>query len=50
MYPFKEGELRGLLHEAGFDTIRVYGDYEPLDQRVHKRPPEFFTYVCKKSD
>lgn len=41
LYPFKEGELEGLLHEAGFKVILTYGDYQE-----HFHTPEFFTYIC----
>lgn len=41
LYPFKDGELESLLHEAGFEAISTYGDY-----RRHFYNPEFFTHVC----
>ena len=43
IYPFKDGELKALLHEAGFRTISTYDDYQE-----HSPPytPEFFTHVC----
>ncbi|MEA3343087.1 MAG: class I SAM-dependent methyltransferase [archaeon] len=44
-YPFKWGEFKSLLEEAGFRDIAVYGDY-----RKDFKPdePEFITYVCTK--
>lgn len=41
LYPFKEGELEGLLNETGFGVILTYGDYEE-----HCHTSEFLTHVC----
>ncbi len=45
MYPFKRGELRGLLQEAGFGEIRTFGDYK---ESYRPEDVEFFTYVAQK--
>jgi SAM-dependent methyltransferase len=45
MYPFKKGELLGLLHEAGFNRIRTFGDYKA---EYDPGNVEFFTYVARK--
>lgn len=44
LYPFKEGELEGLLKEAGFNKIKVFGDYK---EGFSKEDPEFLTYCCR---
>jgi hypothetical protein len=41
-HPFKEGELAGLLREAGFKNIDIYSDYE----KGRNPKAEFFTYVA----
>ncbi len=46
MYPFKSGELIGLLREAGFSRIQVFGDYK--EEPFHTGDVEFFTYVARK--
>jgi SAM-dependent methyltransferase len=53
LYPFKAGELKELLIDAGFSEIKVYGNLAPEykeEGRFDPRDPEFLTYVCKKSD
>jgi SAM-dependent methyltransferase len=45
MYPFKRWELLGLLHEAGFSRISIFGDYNPF---YSVNDTEFFTYVARK--
>ncbi|MBI3037015.1 class I SAM-dependent methyltransferase [Candidatus Woesearchaeota archaeon] len=45
LYPFKRGELKGLLREAGFREISMFGDYRP---NFRPQDPEFLTYVCCK--
>jgi SAM-dependent methyltransferase len=44
MYPFKAGEMRGLLEEAGFGCVQMFGDYQK-DFCIENT--EFFTYVCE---
>ena len=44
-YPLKRGELYGLLAEAGFVDIEVFGDYK---KSVDPDNVEFFTYVARK--
>ncbi|MFH1073233.1 MAG: class I SAM-dependent methyltransferase [Nanoarchaeota archaeon] len=44
-YPFKRGEMQGLLEEAGFGEIKAYGDYK---ENFKQEEPEFITYVCRK--
>ncbi|OGD88535.1 hypothetical protein A3J17_00715 [Candidatus Curtissbacteria bacterium RIFCSPLOWO2_02_FULL_40_11] len=43
-YPFKKGELLGLLKEAGFSRIEKFSDYEPGDNP----DADFYQYVCVK--
>lgn len=45
MYPFKEGELEGLLRETGFKNIKRYGDYH---SEFKPENVSFFTYVARK--
>jgi len=45
LYPFKRGELRVLLEEAGFRDIEVFGDYK---RDFKPEDSEFITYVCRK--
>lgn len=44
MYPFKKGELRELLTDAGFERVDVFSDFEP----GLKGDADFFTYVATK--
>ena len=43
-YPFKRGELFGLLKEAGFSKIEQFSDYEEGDNP----DADFYQYVCGK--
>ncbi|MEK6867668.1 MAG: class I SAM-dependent methyltransferase, partial [Nanoarchaeota archaeon] len=43
MYPFKQGEVEGLLREAGFAPVSVFGDYK---KDFSTDEAEFLTYVC----
>lgn len=43
MYPFKAGELEGLLREADFKEIRSFGDYR---KDFKPEEPEFITHVA----
>ena len=43
-YPFKKGELLGLLQEAGFSSVVQYSDYQPGDNL----DADFYQYVCVK--
>jgi hypothetical protein len=45
MYPFKRGELRSLLEQAGFSDIKTFGDYK---EDFDPDNVEFFTYVARK--
>lgn len=45
LYPFKEGELKGLIEKAGFSKITAFGDYK---KEFKPEEPEFITYVCEK--
>ncbi|MDP2749295.1 MAG: class I SAM-dependent methyltransferase [Nanoarchaeota archaeon] len=45
LYPFKENEMKEMLVEAGFEDIKVYGDYK---KSFRPEEPEFLTYVCQK--
>ena len=44
MYPFKQGEVEGLLREVGFVSVSVFGDYKK-DFSADKA--EFLTYVAQ---
>ncbi len=44
MYPFKQGQLKGLIEEAGFVRVQVYSDF-CLGIRENC---DFFTYVASK--
>jgi len=44
-YPLKRGELHGLLAEAGFMDIEVFGDYK---KSYDPDNVEFFTYIARK--
>ncbi len=45
IYPFKKHELLGLLEEAGFRNIAVFGDY---NAEFDPQEPEFLTYVVER--
>lgn len=44
MYPFKKGELRSRIREAGFGRIETYCDF----QKKKDNEADFFTYVAQK--
>lgn len=43
-YPFKKGELFGLLRAAGFSKIEQFSDYQPGEDPE----ADFYQYVCVK--
>jgi len=43
-YPFKRGELQGLLQEAGFTKLQTFSDYSPNQNT----DADFYEYVCVK--
>lgn len=43
-YPFKRGEILGLLKEAGFSEIKVFGDYKS----DYNADADYYQYVCIK--
>ena len=45
LHPFKENEMTKLLQEAGFRSIKSFGDYK---QNFKPEQPEFITYVAEK--
>ncbi|MCK4318989.1 class I SAM-dependent methyltransferase [Candidatus Micrarchaeota archaeon] len=45
VYPFKKGEIIGLLEEVGFNEIEIYSDY----RKGYDPKAEFITYVCSES-
>jgi len=45
LYPFKDGEMEGLLAKAGFSGIEKFADYQ---HPIQVQRPDFFTYVCTK--
>lgn len=55
LYPFRHGEMHGLLQNAGFSNIRVYADLRYL-QNGNRMPDagdigdaDFITYVAERS-
>ncbi|MDQ0316217.1 glycine/sarcosine N-methyltransferase [Amorphus orientalis] len=46
MFPLRKNYLRKLLQEAGFQTIRTYGDFQETYQEYD---PDFFVHVAEKS-
>jgi len=44
LYPFKKGELKELLEEAGFDRVEQYSDYSER----YNSEADFYQYVCVK--
>ncbi len=44
VYPFKKGELLGLLREAGFSKVQQFSDY----QLGNNPEADFYQYVCVK--
>lgn len=44
VYPFKKGELLGLLKETGFSKIEQFSDYQEGDNN----DADFYQYVCIK--
>lgn len=44
LYPFRRGELPGLLKEAGFSEVTQYSDYK----KGFNSRADFYTYVCVK--
>lgn len=47
LYPFKKGELKSLLQNAGFIDIKTFGDYKP-EGSYNPKEVEFYTYVARK--
>ncbi|MGX1099550.1 glycine/sarcosine N-methyltransferase [Amorphus sp. MBR-141] len=46
MFPLRKNYMRKLLQEAGFQTIRTYGDFQETYQEYD---PDFFVHVCEKT-
>lgn len=46
MFPLRKNYVRKLLHEAGFDRIRTYGDFE---ETFDEHEPDFFIHLAEKS-
>lgn len=46
MFPLRKNYVRKLLQEAGFQTIRTYGDFQETYQ---EQDPDFFVHVAEKT-
>ncbi|WP_108660875.1 methyltransferase domain-containing protein [Acuticoccus kandeliae] len=46
MCPIRKNYVRRLLHEAGFQRVRTYGDFQETYQESE---PDFFVHVAEKS-
>ncbi|MCF3933654.1 methyltransferase domain-containing protein [Acuticoccus sp. M5D2P5] len=46
MCPIRKNYTRRLLHEAGFQRVRTYGDFQETYQEAE---PDFFVHVAEKS-
>lgn len=44
LYPFKRGELKGLLERAGFSSIKQFSDYKEGENPE----ADFYQYICIK--
>ncbi|EAU41152.1 probable glycine-sarcosine methyltransferase [Fulvimarina pelagi HTCC2506] len=44
--PIRKNYVRRLLHEAGFQRVRTYGDFQ---ETYHDDDPDFFIHVAEKS-
>jgi len=45
MYPLRKNYMRRLLREAGFATVKTYGDFQETYQEAE---PDFFVHVAEK--
>lgn len=46
MFPLRKSYVRRLMHEAGFETVRTYGDFQAT---YEDSEPDFFVHVAEKS-
>lgn len=46
MCPIRKNYIRRLLHEAGFERVRTYGDFQ---ETYAESEPDFFIHVAEKS-
>lgn len=46
MFPLRKNYLRGLLNDAGFQTVETYGDFQETYQ---ESDPDFFVHVAEKT-
>jgi len=46
MFPLRKNYVRRLMHQAGFETVRTYGDFQETYQ---ENEPDFFVHVAEKS-
>jgi glycine/sarcosine/dimethylglycine N-methyltransferase len=46
MFPLRKNYARRLLHEAGFERVRTYGDFQ---ETYRENEPDFFVHVAEKS-
>lgn len=46
MFPLRKSYVRRLMYEAGFETVRTYGDFQ---ETYEENEPDFFIHVAEKS-
>lgn len=46
MFPLRKSYVRRLMHEAGFETVRTYGDFQ---ESFEENEPDFFIHVAEKA-
>jgi hypothetical protein len=46
MFPLRKNYVRRLIREAGFESVRTYGDFQETYQ---ENEPDFFIHVAEKS-
>lgn len=47
MFPLRQSYVRQLLDEAGFGSVRTYGDFKPAFSDME---PDFFIHIARKSE
>ncbi len=46
MFPLRKSYVRRLMYEAGFETVRTYGDFQ---ETYEENEPDFFIHIAEKS-
>lgn len=46
MFPLRKNYTRGLLHDAGFQRVKTYGDFQETYQ---ESDPDFFVHIAEKN-